>query len=179
MDGQDKWSNGGTVENSDGTYSQSNTAAEITTAIADFVDTRSTVAIKSFLHADTGSTTPELDTLTITYDSSLPDPSLPVSFDLEGFVYDKSGPISGSQLRIRPYLNGFINVGIFHAYEWSNLGAVTTSDGFFESNCYVPPSGEYWELQISKQRYKVELPSGIIEGQTVDIKDTTLTALED
>lgn len=53
---------------SDGTYSQSNTATEITTNIASFTTVNVVSQLKSFLHSNDGSTTPELDQIVITYD---------------------------------------------------------------------------------------------------------------
>ena len=55
---------------SDGTYSQSNTAAEIEAAKATFTTSVVVSKVKAFLHSDDGSTTPQLDAIDIHYDFS-------------------------------------------------------------------------------------------------------------
>lgn len=55
---------------SDGTYAQSNTAADIEANKAMFTDTAVTTEVTVLLHSDTGSTTPELDVLQVDYDFS-------------------------------------------------------------------------------------------------------------
>ena len=55
---------------SDGTYAQSNTAAEIETNKATFTTVDISVKVKIFLHSDDGSTTPYIDLLSIGYDFS-------------------------------------------------------------------------------------------------------------
>jgi len=69
--GIDHYWSGAAWTASNGTYSQSNTAAEITTNIAAFntniINLGKVVKIKAFLHSDDGSTTPELDSITIIY----------------------------------------------------------------------------------------------------------------
>ncbi len=55
---------------SDGTYAQSNTAAEIEANKATFTDATVTTEITVLLHSDDGSTTPELDVLQVDYDFS-------------------------------------------------------------------------------------------------------------
>lgn len=52
---------------SDGTYSQSNTAAEIQANKASFTDIKTYFGIVISLHSNNGITTPEIDTLTIQY----------------------------------------------------------------------------------------------------------------
>jgi hypothetical protein len=59
--------NGSAWTTSDGTYSQSNTIAEIETNKTSFVDSRTYFGVKLFLYSETGLTTPELDTLLIQY----------------------------------------------------------------------------------------------------------------
>jgi hypothetical protein len=176
--GQFKWNNGGTVENSNGLYAQSNTESEINAEIEDFVTTRSTVYLRSFLHSDDGSTTPTLDIVSIMYNSVLPDPTLPVSFELEGFVYNNDAR-AGLQVQYRPYLQGIQNGDIFHPYEWDDLGNVTTVGGFLEGPLYELPNGYFWELKIAVQRYKLTLPDGITEGATVELKNCTLTLISE
>lgn len=156
--GQDKWSNGGVVENSDGTYAESNTAAEITAVIGDFLSARLSVQIKVFLHSDDGSTTPEIDTLTITYNSALPDPTLPTLVNVAGWLYDNDGPVSGAGIYVRPFEAGFINGDIHHQYT-DQLVATTASDGYWDGFVFKNPEGKYWDFKfgIDGKRYKVDL----------------------
>jgi hypothetical protein len=53
---------------SDGTYAQSNTAAEIIANISSFTTEKIDFNFRAFLHSDDGTTTPELDSVTVVYD---------------------------------------------------------------------------------------------------------------
>lgn len=61
------WFNSGVLEESDGTYSQSNTASEIETYKALFTSIKIYFAILLFMHSENGQTTPDIDTLTAQY----------------------------------------------------------------------------------------------------------------
>lgn len=178
VDGQDLWNNAGTVENSNGTYVQSNTAAEITAEIDQFVTSRSSVKIKAFIHSDAGTTSPELDLLSLTYDAALPDPTLPTLVDLNGYIYDMNGPISGQTVQARPYLAGYSSYssgsGVFHKYAWETI-ATTGVDGFFSGDIYLQPAGKYIEFKIGSQRYYTQLP----DQAAVDFSTLDLTVIED
>lgn len=52
---------------SDGTYSQSNTVAEVVAHIATFIDDNTTIGLKIFLHSATGATTPKILNLVVEY----------------------------------------------------------------------------------------------------------------
>ena len=173
VDGVDKYYSGGLLT-SDGTYSQSNTADEINTNAASFLTTRSSVKLKSFLHSADGGSTPELDLISFTYDSVLPDPSLSTLVELEGFVYLAGIVAASKEIKVRPYLAGFNNVGIFQMYEWQTI-ATTNSIGWFSGNIYKQPSQKYWEIKIGKQSYYTELP----DQSTVDLSTLTLTLVEE
>lgn len=66
-DGVDYWHNGAAWATSNGKYAQANTAAEIETNKATFTTEGIYFFWFAILHSDTGETTPELDTLEITY----------------------------------------------------------------------------------------------------------------
>ncbi|MCP4585644.1 hypothetical protein [Pseudoalteromonas sp.] len=72
-DGAKYYYNSGWVS-SDGTYSQSNTAAEIETNKATFTSIPIDLTIDILLHSDDGSTTPEIDSLVVEYDFATPTP---------------------------------------------------------------------------------------------------------
>jgi hypothetical protein len=174
VDGQDKYWNGAAVVNSNGTYAQSNTVAEINDNIADFVTTRQAVCLKSFLHSDDGSTTPSLDVAQLSFTTALTDPTLPILTPLQGFIYDNNTALSGEAILIRPYQLGFQNEGIVHKYEWKTLGT-TDSEGWFEGAVFAQPRNKYWELKIGKKRYKIQLTA----GQTNDLSEIPYELVED
>ncbi len=60
--------NGSNWVEADETYSQTNTAAEITTNIATFTTESISFDVAMFFHSDDGSTTPSISNLSITYD---------------------------------------------------------------------------------------------------------------
>jgi len=66
----DYYWDGAAWSSSNGTYAQSNTAAEIETNKASFASLGTTVTVIAFLHSNDGSTTPELDQVTVEYDFS-------------------------------------------------------------------------------------------------------------
>lgn len=53
---------------SNGTYSESNTVAELQAVLPAFNEQEYDYSLRIFLHSDDGSTTPELDTVTLSYD---------------------------------------------------------------------------------------------------------------
>jgi hypothetical protein len=67
-DGIDYYHNGVDWAASDGTYAQSNTAAEIHANRATFTTENILVKVKVFFHSDTGLTRPILSSITMTYD---------------------------------------------------------------------------------------------------------------
>ena len=70
----------GTWVISDGTYAQSNTAAEIETNKATFTTTGVITGIKIFLHSDDSSTTPSISNLLVTYNFiTLPVETIPTT----------------------------------------------------------------------------------------------------
>lgn len=161
--GTPKYWNGAAIVTSNGTYAQSNTVAEITTNILAFLSTRHEVSLKSFLHSDDGTTTPNIDTIEIEYTSALSAPSLPDLVQLEGFVYGHNGALDSEVIYIRPYNEGFQNPGIVHKYAWETL-TTTNSDGWFSANIFKQPSQKYWELKIGTKRYRIELESGLVNN---------------
>lgn len=165
---QDRYVTGGSAANSDGSYAQSSTAAEMDSDIEGIVSARSTVALKAFLHSDDGTTTPELDLVSILYNAALSDPTLPTLVEVEGFIYDANGPVASQEVKVRPFEAGYFNQGIFHKYVYDVI-ATTDADGFFEGSCYVQGSGKFWDFKIGSQAYKVAL----LDKSEMDLKDAT------
>lgn len=165
VNGVQKYNNGGSVATSDGTYAQSNTAAEIVAIIGDFFTTRATIDIVVFLHSDDGRSTPSLDNIDITFNSALAAPSVGDIVELEGFIYDLTTPVNGVVIKVRPYAAGFVlNNSVFQEYKYITF-ATTNTDGHFENNIPVQPSGKFWEFLIGTQSYKVRFlkTSGLVD----------------
>jgi hypothetical protein len=158
--------NGAAVVASNGTYSQSNTAAEILAHITAFVTARKLVGVIIFISSYDGTTTPLIDTLTITYNSALVPPIVPTLVNMEGFIYNANGPIANQLIKCRPYQAGYWNQNIFHEYAWEDLGN-TDTDGFFSVEIYMNGVGHFWEIMIGSQSYKV----GLVDTPELDAKD--------
>lgn len=171
VNGVDKYIVGGSVATSDGTYAQSNTATEANTDIDEYITARSTIKIKSFLHSDDGNTTPELDLLVLTFNSALPDPTLPSNQDLEGFIFNITAAKANLEIKIRPFESGFVNQGIFQLYEYETIGT-TDSNGFFEGTVLLNPSSALlYDIKIGKQSYTIDISNatGIINLSTLTL----------
>lgn len=151
-------------------FAQTNTQADINTNISSFAMERDTIALKTYLHSDTGQSTPDIDTAIFTFLESLADPSLATSVLFHGFLYGHQGPISNSLIKIRPYDTGSVCDGVFHVYDWENYDT-TNSDGYFQGLVFANCGTQYWELRIGKQRYKVQIP----DQDSVDISTLTVT----
>lgn len=175
VNGVNKYITGGSVATSDGTYTQSNTAADVNTYAVEYLSTRSSVKLTAFLHSDDGSTTPELDLNSITYDSSLSDPSVSTLIEIEGYIYTPTGVKASTTLFIRPYNRGFINNDVFVIYEYETLGT-TNADGWFESDVYINPTSKYYDIKIGIESYKVDLTG--LSG-TIDFSTLTLEYIEE
>jgi hypothetical protein len=167
--GQDKWSNSGTVENSNGTYSQANTTAEINAVIGDFLTSRKTCYVKIFFHSEDELTTPSIDYLTIIYNTSAVNPSVSTLTTLCGFVYDMNSPINNLEIKARPYISGYINSEVFQKYEYETIGT-TDIDGYFYGMVLVQPIDKYIEIKIGSQSYKTQLG----DQESNNLKDLTM-----
>jgi len=179
IDGTETYWDGAVWGASNGTYAEANTAAEIHTNAASLIGgTRSTIQIKAFMHSDDGSTRIKLDLLTITYNSVLADPTFSAvsnaPSELEGFAYSPDGALASEIVRIRPFVDGFVNEEVFHPYKWKTV-ATTDSNGWFSTPIYVPPSTKYWELKIGPQRYKIDIE----DIATNNLKDIIIQVLGD
>ena len=167
-DGQDRYVTGGSAANSDGTYAQASTETEMSSDINNIVSIRRTVTIKTFLSSADGSTTPEIDLISVLYNAALADPTTPTLVEVEGFIYDTNGPIASQQLKVRPFEAGYFNSGIFHKYQYE-IVATTDSDGYFIAFVYFQGSGKFWDFKIGTQSYKVAL----LDQAEMDLKDAT------
>lgn len=89
---------------SDTTYPQTSTAAEIETDKATFTTTPVDMTIVVYLHSDDGSSTPEIDSLTIDYNFRAPSADTISRCIVYGYNYDLLGAISTETITIT--LNG-------------------------------------------------------------------------
>ena len=102
LDGQEKYWDSAAWVNSDGTYAQSNTLADIQANIATFT-TRGTIIPVIFLHSDDGSTTPSIDVLTIDFNHYGGAASTENVCNVWGYVYDQlNNPIDGASIIVTP-----------------------------------------------------------------------------
>ena len=174
------WDGAAWVPSND-TLAQSNTAAEVAANIATIIDARKQVGFDVKLSTTDGLLSPSLDSVTITYDQALADPdSLPRLVDINGYIYDNDGPVSGLKIQVRPYRAGFSNPntnsggGVFHAYVWREL-ATTLDDGYFSGGVYLQSDGNFWEFKIGTQSYRTKL----IDKDSNDFNELTITLVED
>lgn len=166
---QDRYVTGGSATNSDGTYAQSSTIAELQSDIGDLITGKCSSTAKIFLHSEDGLTTPNIDLISIAYNQTPTVPTFTVcSFD--GYIYDHDGPLANEVVQIRPF-QGFVNSTALHKYEWKTLGT-TDADGWFTADIYVQATNQFWEMKVGSQRYKFQLP----DSGEADF--STLTAFE-
>ena len=147
-------------------YSQSNTTTEMDVNAEAALSSRCTVVPKIYLHSENGLSTPYIDNITITYDLTLADPSLPFKVNLEGFIYASGTPAAGQTVKFRPYQEGWINEGVMQRYAFDTV-ATTDSAGHFSADVFLQPSGKFWEMKIGPQTYKVALS----QQEELNLKD--------
>jgi hypothetical protein len=82
---------GGAWSVSNGTYAQSNTAAEVLANLATFTDEAVETLVKIFLHSDDGLTTPDIDNLEVLYNFAGETPSPITLITVWGYTADFLG----------------------------------------------------------------------------------------
>lgn len=173
-DGQDRYWSGAAWVNSNGTYGQSNSGADIIANIATALTTRQSVRLRIFFHSDDGSTRPHVDSIQITYNADLPAPTLPSVIELEGFLCGPTTFVSGVAIQVRPYQAWFSTGGVHIQYKFITVDT-TDDNGHWQANVLLQPAGKFWEFKIGTKRYKVALPD--VAG-IVDFSTQAVTALE-
>lgn len=153
-------------------FSQSNTESDIATNIPLLNTGNNAVKIKVYLHSNDGSTTPTVDSITVTYDAADTSATEPTLCLLEGFLYDHNGPVSGQVIEVRPAL-GFANEEIFVSHEWQTF-ATTGSDGYFGARIWESASqSKEWEFRIGTKKFRVQVPN----ATSAKFTDLTITAV--
>lgn len=169
INNQMKWLNNGVLEESNGTYSKANTAQEINSYASTITSLRVNVGIIALLHSENGASTPELNSVTITYESALPDPVTSRVVEIEGFIYDINGPVASLAIQARPYSQSRINAGVLERYKLVTI-ATTDANGWFSGVLFRQPEGKMIELRIDGQSYRTTLP----DQETVDFSTLEL-----
>lgn len=131
IDGADTYWDGTDWVASNGTYAQSNTAAEIddNAAALDLTDGK-TVKVVVFLHSDNGTTTPSISSIAIVHGFAVAAPTAPAECVVFGFVFDHTGaPVQGAKVKVT-------NAAYFHHsnyYVKAHVAEVVTdADGYWE-----------------------------------------------
>ena len=151
VDNQYKYWNGSAWANSDGTYAQANTAADINTN-ASSLDVSSGVSIKIglILHSDDGYSSPPPESTSVTFDYVFFGAMSAISYCLiHGYVYDGSSAIDGAHIHFQS--NGIqeINGNMVSVNERIN----TRSDGYFEQ--LVPYTGQKIDYTVEYKDSKL------------------------
>lgn len=166
------WINDDTLEESDGTYAQANTASEWNEFFAEQTvpETPSICAWRALLHSADGLTTPELDQIILTYDyygGSVTDPTTCILFGTE---YDAEGnPVSGMTIKAvlnkRAEYNDEIGIGV------TEISTTTDDDGYWDMdlipNELLTPDDTTYEITFTKSGYRnrifkdIEIPNQV------------------
>lgn len=105
LDNIDKYWNGSSWANSNGSLAQSNTITEITTNAASLITSiRQTLKLVGILHSNDGTASPLFTNATLVYSYAAATPTLPTINVVYGFLIDAKGtPISGVTITAESY----------------------------------------------------------------------------
>lgn len=169
--GQDYYWDGSAWATSSG-YAQSNLASELTEQVMrELNPVANTLQIKVYLYSADGTTTPTIDSMTLTYDARDTEATEPTLVYIEGYVYGAAAPISSQAVEIRA-AEGFSTEEIFIAREWYTIGT-TDSNGYFNGYVFPSVTTNDYELRIGTNRYNTTIPN---VGATT-LSDLTLTRI--
>ena len=122
---------GASWSSSDGSFAQSNTAADVNANISSFdLSAGGTAKWKTILHSNSGSTTPSITSLTFCYNFFIPSPTDPSECIVYGWEYDSQGDrLEGATITasvVNSYFNGNIRISP------RRISTTTNSDGYWE-----------------------------------------------
>lgn len=159
------WWSGSAWVVSNGTYAQSNTAADIQTNAGSLpIDTGAFVTPYALLHSADGTTTPMLTSLTLTYDYFGPEPSPPDVCKVFGYILDENEvPIVGATVSVTNETT-FINGGIVIAQGVRTVK--TNSFGYFSMNLVETATMPVPALLTFSVAYTSLAPGGVGPGFT-------------
>ena len=163
---QDRYVTGGIAENSNGTYSEASSKAEILEDLEHLIAIENDVdcKLKIFLHSDDGNTTPEISVAELDYLEILALPALSTRVQIEGYIELAGNPAVDLPIYVRPFEAGFWNNGGFHEYAWEKVG-VCHSNGYMFGFVYLQPTDKFWEMKIGTERYKFT----VLDQEQMDI----------
>lgn len=127
------WSGAAWVE-SDGTYSQANTAVEIETNKASFVSQSTLAQIKMFLHSDDGASTPEVDNVQVLYCYAGETPDTVSTCLVWGYQKDNQGTVDTTTFTVKPSAD----IIQYKNYTTIRLNEITVT----------PAAAGYWEVSL-------------------------------
>lgn len=143
-------------DESDGTYAQSNTAAEIETNKVTFTDMAVTTEVNVLIHSDDGSTTPELDALQIDYDFSGANPDSIDTCIVWGYQIQ-----TDADPDVEPITVHLVN----DAVQYKTNTTITR-----EIYTITPDSNGYWDIELVEtenmggtQRYRFEIGGEVFD----------------
>lgn len=159
------WWSGSAWVVSNGTYAQSNTAADIQTNAGSLpIDTGAFVTPYALLHSADGTTTPMLTSLTLTYDYFGPEPSPPDVCKVFGYILDENEvPIVGATVSVTNETT-FINGGVVIAQGVRTVK--TNSFGYFSMNLVETATMPVPALLTFSVAYTSLAPGGVGPGFT-------------
>ncbi len=131
VDGQDKYydTGGSAWRDADGTYSQTNDLATLQANLATFTDRGDLVPV-IYLHSDDGSTTPNIDDLTIAFNSYGGSATTENLCTVFGFIYDEiNSPVEGVNVTVSPNRFGHTGDKLINK---DATTVVTDSTGYWE-----------------------------------------------
>jgi hypothetical protein len=124
-----KYYNGSAWVNSDGTYAQSNTAAEINTNAATLVSLGSNIIIRDLKHSNNGDTTPVLSNVKVTFNFSGDAPVLSEA-TIWGWYFDIAG-VPRTTKTIKVQVTRWL-FGTRLVTDDDYVDVTISSDGYFE-----------------------------------------------
>lgn len=151
---------------------QSNSDATLTeTVMRQLNPGANQLAVKVYLNSDDGTTTPTIDTMTITYDARDTEATEPNLIYIEGYVYGAAAPRSGVAVEIRA-AEGFFNQEVWISRNWSTIGT-TDSNGYFNGYVFPSVATNDYEIRIGTDRYQTT----ISDSGAISFNALTLTRI--
>jgi hypothetical protein len=169
--GKDYYVSGGVLVESNGTYAQASTAAQIIAALPLNIDPDASVAIRSFLHSETGQSTPELESVTISYSPYF----FPISTGeclVYGHILDGLEPVNEARVQIeskKPFFRNGNLVSVNEVAETTVLGyfsvllPVTGTDTLTVTATWTDDEGK-----AQKRQYKIIVPD---DTESINIEE--------
>ena len=173
INGQNRWHDGTSFVNSDGTFAESLSLAEVI-ALLPFLPVGFNASIKILVVLVTANqdvSTPEIDNITVTYDFGALEPVAPIQSQVYGFLKDSENqPIVGATVTAVPNRPDEEYKEAASRVIAKTISKVTDSEGFFSMNLII--SDEFEVGGAQKMRYVLSIA---VVGQALPIfKNGTL-----